>query len=561
MVDSARDDVPEDSGHPTRMRSLVKPFVLALAAAALAAAIYLPSLDNPFVYDDHRIIVENPSIRDLSNWRWALVYEPFRPLLNVTFALDYRRAALDPSAYHATNLLLHMICTVLVFFVTRGALRDARREETDFPSFLAAALFAIHPLQIEVAGWAAGRAEALCGVFLLSSWLALRAWATRGGASRLAAGVVLWLLALASKEVAAALPPVFAVYDALFVREGFRKRLVRFHAPVLVLLVGAAALRLTSYMSVEVGLPRPVWQNAMTEWVVIWRYLSLLVFPAGQSIIHEVALVTSPLSGVSLLAGLGLLALVSVAFLSRNREPLLSLGIIWFLFFLAPSSSIVPLHELMAEHRVYVASAGVFLAVGGLAARIRERGWIVVLLAIVLVGTLAALSHRRLALWADPVALWKDAAEKAPGEWRALAGYAGVLRVEGRCEDAVPVLEKVVRKWDSDLDAWMDLGVCRAELGDLRGARSAFLAALERDSGFATAYMNLGQLAAIEGRHQEARSALRRAIELDPRGAQARVNLIRLERSLGTDPAELEPACRELAAISHEAAAAAGCPR
>src|SRR4029453_13404298 len=104
--------------------------------------------------------------------------------------------------------------------------------------------------------------------------------------------------------------------------------------------------------------------NAFTQAIVIWRYVRLLVWPFGQSIMHSVQRVTSladPLAWVAI----GALALVCVlAFLVRRSHPGITLGIVWFLAVLAPSSSFLPLREGMAEHRVYLASAGLFMAGG-----------------------------------------------------------------------------------------------------------------------------------------------------------------------------------------------------
>ena len=109
--------------------------------------------------------------------------------------------------------------------------------------------------------------------------------------------------------------------------------------------------------------------NVLTQAIVIWRYVALLVWPHGQSIMHAVHRVTSPADPLALAALAGLAVVGAVAFTRRRSAPLLTLGVLWFLAVLAPSSSIIPLREGMAEHRVYLASAGLFLVVAQQLAR------------------------------------------------------------------------------------------------------------------------------------------------------------------------------------------------
>ena len=102
------------------------PYVLAAAAALMAALVYLNALNNPFVYDDHRVILENYSIRDLSNVRALFQNDLFRPAVNISYAIDYARSGLEPFGYHLTSLLLHMANVVLLFVLVRVLAGDSR---------------------------------------------------------------------------------------------------------------------------------------------------------------------------------------------------------------------------------------------------------------------------------------------------------------------------------------------------------------------------------------------------------------------------------------------------
>lgn len=154
---------------------------------------------------------------------------------------------------------------------------------------------------------------------------------------------------------------------------GWKRRLWRVHVPAFAVLAVGAVIRLRTLVSAGALIGRGPIDNLLTQAIVIWRYIGLLVLPVGQTIMHDVRFVTSILDPVALLAVAGLAAIVAFALRMRARHPLVAVGAVWFLAVLAPSSSILPLREGMAEHRVYLASAGFFAAIAALLARQRTR--------------------------------------------------------------------------------------------------------------------------------------------------------------------------------------------
>src|SRR3990172_3319573 len=195
----------------------------------LAALVYANALRNPFVYDDHRMVADNPSLRDLSNPLFVLVFQPFRPAVNLSYALDYAIWGLDPFGYHLTNLLLHCLNVALLFRLIAGIpgteASSPRRAASLRPpgrgvAALAAALFAVHPMGTESVGYVASRSGVLCASFALGSLLCFQgALACAPGARRrlwLAGGLAGMALALVSKETAAMLPVALVLYDLVF---------------------------------------------------------------------------------------------------------------------------------------------------------------------------------------------------------------------------------------------------------------------------------------------------------------------------------------------------------
>ena len=281
------------------------PYALAAAAAAMAALVYLNALDNPFIYDDHRVVLENYSIRDLSNLRALFLNDVFRPVVNISYAVDYALWGLKPFGYHLTSLLLHVANVLLLFVLMRrlagdvramngvslaqqvpgpaqpraggkrksaSSLRPAEQDNevaatATTAAFAAAAVWAVHPLMTQAVGYVSGRSELLCALFLLASFLCLHAWVFRRGGAWLVMGVGAWALALASKEVAVMLPVVLLAYDKLLLSAAeapARKRLARVYVPMLAFVAVAGMARMFVFVGMEnVGRARFSWNNLL----------------------------------------------------------------------------------------------------------------------------------------------------------------------------------------------------------------------------------------------------------------------------------------------------------
>jgi hypothetical protein len=516
-------------------------------AVALACAAYVNALDNPFVYDDHDTVIANRSLADLSNIRFILVYSPFRPLVNASYALDRWLWGYRPFGYHLTNIGLHAAAVVLLYAWIRRVLSDTGRtrsdggstRDTSLAAFTGAALFAVHPLQTEAVAYVSGRSELMCAVWFIAALLLARDAILSASRARAVVAAACGVLAIASKETALVLPLVLLAYDWLL-RPGDddarRRRLWRMGIPLLALIAAGVAYRVMAMGGVPGGSAMVPALNVLTQAIVVWRYVWLIAWPAGQSImhaVHRVTSVTDPLPWVAISA----LVLASVAALRlRKSYPAVSFGVVWFLIVLAPSSSIVPLREGMAEHRVYLASAGIFIALAASMSRWLERdpdpsrmvrravaGGFCMVLAV-----LCALTVIRNRVWSDPVALWAEASLHAESMWEPHYALADSLREAGDCPAALPEYRKVVALLPEHRDAHTNLGICLAQTGQLEDAERAFRRVLEIDPAFPRGYTNLGALALVAGDTTRARDYYREAIAQDPDNVLARMQLASL---------------------------------
>ena len=535
-------------------------------AALLSAGIYLNALNNPFVYDDRDTVVGNPSLVDPSNIEFVLVHSPFRPMVNITYAIDRALWGFQPFGFHLTNVVLHAAVVVLLYAFVIIALEDARTrmdgargkgdEAADrWWAFTAAALFGVHPLMSEAVGYVSGRSEVLCAVFFLAALLLSRRALLRGGV--VWAGVAAaWLLALLSKEVALAFPLVMFAYDWLLLPDSpsnRTRRVWRLYLPCTVVVVAAGVYRL-SRASGPMSTESPL-LNLWTQAIVIWRYLALVFVPVGQSIMHSVHRVTSLADVKALAAAGGLLIVVIVAILSRRARPIVSFGLLWFLAVIAPSSSVIALREGMAEHRVYLASVGLFIVFAAIAAaafstrRRRPRFGFSVGLAA-LIAVLGALTMIRNEVWGDPARLWADATVHAAGMWEPHYALADVLRESQNCESAIPEYQIVVKMRPQHRDGYTNLGICLAQAGRWQEAEAALRRALEIDPGYVRGYTNLGALALTMGDEKGARDAYQRAIAIEPGSVLARMQLARLYETVFGDFHSAARMCHEVRALA-----------
>jgi len=553
---------------------------LALFASAAAAAVYLNALHNPFIYDDHRLIVENDSLSALPNLLAIAVHEITRPLVNLTYAIDWSIWGLDPFGFHLTNVLLHMVNVALVFLLAGRLTVDAARPSADpgapAANLVAAAtalVFAVNPMMTQAVGYISGRSELLCALFVLLACLAVRQFIITSRVVWAFTSVGVWLLAMLSKEVAAVVPIVLILYDRWLAPPSafpFRKRLAWLYAPMGVVTVAAVAVRLWVLERVEY--PSDTFEPTfvLVQLEAIRRYAMLLFGQGPQSIFHQVDPYTDWLSARALFTiGTVPIAMLCVWTLYRLHR-LAAFGTVWFLLFLVPSSTLFILGrgEAMAEHRTYVAGIGFFLAIGALVERgaqvyLRRGAWtrrLAVLAACVVVAQLAMHTVLRNAAWSSPVGLWQDAVARASGHWLPRLMLGEAFRESGQCANAVPEYRLAVAGNPDEPMAYAHLGGCLIAINRLDEASRVFTAMNEHYPESAEAAAGLGLVAVAEGRLDEGQGLLRESLRRDGASVPVQQLLVALE-GRGDDLSQATAFCEQVRAIAPSSRTAVDCAR
>jgi tetratricopeptide (TPR) repeat protein len=275
---------------------------------------------------------------------------------------------------------------------------------------------------------------------------------------------------------------------------------------------------------------------------VVLRYIGLLLFPRSQSLIPPVYPITSIGDPRLLLVAMCFAAIAAVALLARRRAPLVTLGILWFGFALLPTTALGLLADtglLMAEHRVYLASCGFFLAFAALlgtpAARwvrdVRTRAIFGASAALV-IAVLFVLTIDRNRLWANPTELWEEAARLAPDTPAAHLGLGNAYLSNGECNAAQPVYYRVIELSPRSTDAYLGLAECYLRRGQVAQARLILARGAplvpSHDNRILLAWAGLEESALR--RPDEALRLCREAARIDPQSVQAQDCIRRNER-------------------------------
>lgn len=491
---------------------------LAAAMLLILFEVYSPALSGPFLLDDGFQLFGRP---DADRYPLGAWLNNVRPLLNFTYWLNFQLSGQAATSYHVANVLLHWLNGLLVFVI----LRRLAGGSNPLAGF-GAALFMLHPMQSESVAYISSRSE-LLSVFFAYSALAVFVTRPPGAVSwrRAAAVIALFGCAVASKEHTAVLPGVLLLMDLLSEKP---LQTVRANWRLYVPLGAAAALGLAfvwrtiaSTKTVGFRMADMTWyEYAYTQCRMMWRYVRMLVFPAGLNADPDIAISRSMAEpGVAL----GLAAVIGVtaaAVVLRRRYPLAALGWLIFLVFLAPTSSVVPIRDVFAERRVYLPFVGFLLIVLEGLRRVPARTAGIGGAALLLACSLA--TYSRAQVWSSHLALWQDTVEKSPRKVRPRFQLAFALYQAQRCEEANREFETAAGLAPPDALLLTDWALALDCVGKVDEAAARLTEAAKLENS-AVIHSTLGMIHGKAGRHEEALAALGRALEIDPGFAMAHV--------------------------------------
>jgi protein O-mannosyl-transferase len=540
----------------TNAASATFPWRLRICRALIATAVILTwcnSLSAPFQFDDYESILGNPSIRELA-LPSSLVPPATggetvsgRPILNLSFALNYALGKFDVRGYRAVNVLVHAFGALVLFEIVRRT-RVAASERSDgtkssagdtWPWLaLAASLFwALHPLQTAAVTYVAQRAESLAGLFyLLTLYGFIRSSASQRSAGRWAAASVLaCAFGMATKETVVSAPLVVLLYDRVFLAGSLRlawRMRWRTHVAWAATWIVVASLVVSNPSrggSAGFGAEIGSWTYFLTQCEAITHYLTLIFWPAAQVFDHGVPTVTDVTAVIPQLLFLCAIGFGTAWALWRNRAT----GFLGACFFLAlaPSSSFIPVAtQTIAEHRMYLALAAVLVlvCVSGQHVLRFQRTWLIGAIITTITGALAFATFTRNRVYQSELLLWQDTVTKRPENARAHNNLGRALLKIDRLDDAIEEFRRAIALQPNHAFAHFNLGVTFLSRDQWKQAEPHFRAALAADPRYVDARTNLGRVLSHLGRKEEAIAQYRIAIDADPHAAEVRIDLAAL---------------------------------
>jgi len=556
--------VPGQSGFGQRLERFVlasprkRNLSICLLLAVVTFAVYSPAIGHPFIfnYDDDSYVINNGHVQAGLVWgtvRWSLTSTEaanWHPLTWLSHALDCTLYGLSPSGHHFTNVLLHALSVVLLFWLLVRATGAPGR------SFLVAALFAIHPLNVESVAWIAERKNVLSTLFFLLALGAYGWYARQPDVKRYLVVTALFVLGLASKPMVVTLPCVLLLLDfwplrriqgldqstpeiAVSVPQESISRLILEKLPLLVLSAAACAVTIFAQRSggsmrlvlpLGVRLENAIYAYAMYVWKALW--------PAWLAVFY-------PHPGATLVVwrlGLATLFVVSVSALAwwqRTPRPYLIAGWLWFLGTLVPVIGLVQVGEqAIADRYAYIPLIGIFVMIVWGAADLADSRQLAFAprakVAAVVLGVLVLFTCDQLRYWRSAVDLWAHTVDVTQDNFFGEQNLGAAFLEAERYDEAIPHFKRAISLRPQDPGGHLNLA------GDFALTDRPRDAILEYETAIPlvtnpkmrlSALDTLGRLYSQVGEYSKARANYEQALQINPEQADAKDGLAKVELS------------------------------
>jgi tetratricopeptide (TPR) repeat protein len=516
---------------------------------------YIPAMRGGYIWDDDAHVTENAALRSFDGlkriWFEPKVLPQYYPMVHTTFWIEYHLWQLHPFGYHLVNVLLHALNAILLFLVLR-CLRVPG-------AWLAAALFALHPVLVESVAWITERKNVLSGFFYLSSVLAYLRFAnftvgpattsvfsdipppTSGKSSRswgfYALSLFLFLCALLSKTVTCSLPAAM-----LLVLWWKRDRLYRSDILTLIpyfvvgALLGLTTVWLEKY---HVGAYGEEWALSFLDRCLVagralWFYAGKLVWPHKLTFNYPRWQIDSGVWWQYLFPAAAL-AVISFLWLMRRRigkGPFVAVA--FFAGTLVPALGFFDVYPMrfsfVADHFQYLASIGLIALAAAAMTTFFERlgprqDTICSVLCMAVLFIFGVLVWKQSTIYGDAETLYRDTISKNPHSWMAHYNLGVFLVNSGRYDEVMPLFSEALRLKPDDADAHYNLGVALEKQGRLEQALVHFSETVRLRPDYADAHYSMAVILARQNKFEEAISHYSQALQVNPNYVEAHNNL------------------------------------
>lgn len=543
--------LPQHCRMPEKNLSYRTEILVGIVLAALTFAAYWPVMQSKFVnYDDPYYVTQNPHV--LAGLTWNSLYWAFtarysynwHPLTWISHMVDCELFGLHPAGHHVTNLLLHILNTLLIFLLMR------RMTRTLWRSAFVAGLFALHPLHVESVAWIAERKDVLSTFFWALAIGAYVRYSEKPSRPRYSLVAFFFVLGLMAKPMLVTLPFLLLLLDfwplsrvpttvrlagrVLRLREEAAEsryspasptQLAAEKLPLLFLSAISCIITIWAQQdSIAPGTSIPFVYRLCNAVVSYWRYLVKMVLPVNLVINYPYPRVFAIWE---LLGAAGLLLIVSLlAFRYMAKRPYLLTGWFWFIGTLVPVIGLVQVGiQSMADRYTYVPLVGLFIIVvwGGydLVARLRARQAVIASFATIIALTCSLLTFIQANYWRNSVTLFQHALRVTPNNFVAEYNLAATLVDEGHLDAAREHLIKAAKIYPNAALPHSSLGQLFAWQGKLDEAIASYMKALRCDPNLVSAHLGLAAVLTEQGKLDDAKKHLNLVLQVAPNNSDA----------------------------------------
>jgi tetratricopeptide (TPR) repeat protein len=569
---------------------LQKTFTHLILIVILCLIAYSNTFESSFHFDDLSVIVGNPIIKDIqyftspskaSIFTEYIGYDTLRSryIGYLTFALNYSIHGLDTTGYHIINLLIHVCTSLLVYllihltFQTPFLLNSKVRDYSQPIALFTALLFACHPVQTQAVTYIWQRVSSLSTMLYVLSCVTYIKWRLRQFNKPVSEtigffnikSIALYLISIISaifamktKETAFMLPVMVTLYEFIFFQGKTRKRIL-YLIPLLltILIIPLTLINIDKPLGDLIGdisdetkgvttLSREAY--LLTSFRVVVTYIRLLFLPINQNLDYDYPTYYSFFNIEVVISFLFLLLIfgTGIFLLYRYRHTashvrLISFGIFWFFINLLLESSVIPLNNVIYEHRMYLPSIGGILAFSAslfiLAEKLNAR-WKVIgsavagmmaIIVIILTGT----TYARNSVWKDELTLWQDVVNNSPNKARGHNNLGDAYKNIGMIEKAKEQYQIAIKLSPGAFIAHNNLGNLYNAKGLMDKSIEHYHIAISINPNYKIAYNNLGNAYYSQGLYDEAIINYIKAIKIYPYYSKAHNGLGNVYKSQG----------------------------
>ena len=490
-------------------------YIAILIIVCLSLLNYLNSLSNKFVYDDEFVIVNNYFIKTWDNFSHLFNKDYFRyaeelsyrPVVTLSYFIDYSIWGLNPFGFHLTNLLLHTLNSVLIFFLFTYFLNNRT------VSFVAALLFVCHPILSETVNAISYREDLLAATFFIAAFilyiktskrddLVLKQNSNTKTCLLYSASLICSLFAVFSKEMAIILPALIFLYDFVLTKgKDLLHKLIHYYIGYILITIFYLIIRFVIlYNPVEAQTSYPsnsVLINAMTMTKVIASYIGLFFLPL--SLCADYVMPHASFLDISFILSLLLVcSAILIAYKSYTHSKIVFFSIVWFSVSLLPVLNIVPIENIIAERYLYLPILGLCMSYGRflqIHTKVKNyQKYAIIILLILILLPLSLKTIKRNKIWMEQSVLWMDTVRTSPNSFKAHNNLGNFYRDAGRLDESIIEFKRALSLYDDYINAHNNLGVTYRKKGMLKEALTEYQKALKLNPNYPYAHNNLGVL-------------------------------------------------------------------